>query len=192
MSNTPKTPGLMNTPETGMKAALRKEQFDRFVAEPLSNEPPEELEGNKVACKIWIRTVGTFGTLKEQLLSVMDQDLLTEYCSLMAEEKELKKLVDKTQSALDKADGVLRGKGLLAGVKIIAALMPQVNKMNANLERKRDRIGQLRKELYLTPRARAGKLPQVQSPKEKAADPMKKLLEQVDKQREQGMGDRVQ
>ncbi len=112
----------------------------------LSTRPPAELSGYPVAQKAWRFHVKLYQALKMRLATPLDTHTLLEYCLGWQYLDDLKQARKK---ALDAGDT----KTLLS--------------LDARIDSKGSRLDVLRSLLYLTPRSRAGVIPDAKEPENK-------------------------
>jgi phage terminase small subunit len=126
--------------------------------------PPAMLRGNAAAQKVWRRVMRLYADVEATIVTGLDQDLLIEYCTVVAEVEELN--------------------GLRAA---LADDMDALIKLDARVDRKRAHLHKLRESLYLTPRARAGVAPAA-AQAEETPDEMEQLLGEVVQYVNEGKG----
>lgn len=125
---------------------------------------PPNLKGHAVATAIWKRLAGLYHGMTAQVVSTLDRDLLVDYCLLVEQVIELDTLRAKVLKSVSKKGGDV--------------FLEELIKLDARVDRKRSLLLQLRQSLYLTPRARAGVVPEGKPP-EPEADPLEELLKDV-------------
>lgn len=157
----------------GRDAALRPERR-------LTVNPPAQLKGHKVAQKVWRRLMRMYGELDAEIVTRMDVDFLVDYCMLTEQVLELDQMRqsavsvwERLQRLLDEFTGDPVAEYKLA-VQVGQALNDVV-KFDGRADRKRDLLFKMRQSLYITPRARAGSIPNQKKP-EKPLDDMEALL----------------
>jgi len=109
----------------------------------LSTRPPKELDGMPIAQRAWRYHVRLYRGIKGVLLTAFDLHVLVEYCRGWEELESLRELRAK------------------AGGDVELLL-----KIDARLDRKATRLDNLRSQLFLTPRSRAGVAPAEKPPEE--------------------------
>lgn len=126
---------------------------------------PPNLKGHAVATAIWKRLAKLYGSMAAQVVSTLDRDLLVDYCLLVEQVVEFDALRATVLRSVNKKGGEV--------------YLDELIKLDARLDRKRSLLLQLRQSLYLTPRARAGVVPEGK-PKEEPKDDLERLLDEVE------------
>ena len=161
----------------------------------LPSSAPKELKGHTFARESWRRLMREFDSLKAERVDSQDRDLLIAYCLTLEEEQDL--LVMRAASLSDwkdRRDDVLMHRRHMVDYKendgetwdILAKQLVQlVNKVqlayktvldiDARLDRKRSSLREYQQQMYLTPRSRAGVVPE-RAEEEDPLDEMEKLL----------------
>jgi hypothetical protein len=128
-----------------------------------------------------------YGELEAQIVSLLDQDMLTDYCLLVEQVQEMDKLRKNAMKSWTKAQAVFDRKIRKSAFepKEMANLQDAINatfddiiKLDARTDRKRSLLLTLRQSLYLTPRSRAGVAPQ-EKPPEKPKSKMAAIIDDV-------------
>ncbi len=136
-----------------------------------------------------------FGSLKAERVDSQDRDLLTAYCLTLEEEQDL--MIMRTAALEDwraRRDDVLMHRRHMVDYKetegeswdeLAKQLVQLVNKVqlayktvldiDARLDRKRSSLREYQQQMYLTPRSRAGVVPE-RAEEEDPLDEMEKLL----------------
>lgn len=156
---------------------------------------PKELKGHPFARESWRRLMREFGSLKAERVDSQDRDLLTAYCLTLEEEQDL--MIMRTAALEDwraRRDDVLMHRRHMVDYKetegeswdeLAKQLVQLVNKVqlayktvldiDARLDRKRSSLREYQQQMYLTPRSRAGVVPE-RAEEEDPLDEMEKLL----------------
>jgi cobalamin-dependent methionine synthase I len=173
--------------------AARKERRDGEAAmqpkRQLPKQAPAALKGHVAARRLGEKMIRLYGELDAQIVSLLDQDMLTDYCLLVEQAQELdqmRKSAMRAWRAAQKAfDRLSRKK--IANAKEFAKLLTAINstfddvvKLDARADRKRSLLLALRQSLYLTPRSRAGVNPPEKQP-EKPKSKLGALIDAADK-----------
>ena len=124
-----------------------------------------------------------YGELEAEIVTRMDVDMLVDYCMLSEQVQELDemrrsavKVWETLNRALENYDGNEKYRYQLA-INVGNALNDMV-KFDGRADRKRDLLFKLRQSLYITPRARAGSIPNQKKPEE-PTDPLEQMLDNV-------------
>jgi hypothetical protein len=156
---------------------------------------PKELKGHTYARESWRRLMREFESLKAERVDSQDRDLLIAYCLTLEEEQDL---LAMRSAALadwkDRREDVLMHRRHMVDYKendsetwdVLAKQLVQiVNKVqlayktvldiDARLDRKRSSLLGYQQQMYLTPRSRAGVVPE-RADEENQLDEMEKLL----------------
>ena len=156
---------------------------------------PKELKGHTYARESWRRLMREFQSLKAERVDSQDRDLLIAYCLTLEEEQDL---LAMRSAALadwkDRREDVLMHRRHMVDYKendsetwdVLAKQLVQiVNKVqlayktvldiDARLDRKRSSLLGYQQQMYLTPRSRAGVVPE-RADEENQLDEMEKLL----------------
>jgi phage terminase small subunit len=160
----------------------------------LPTSAPKELKGHAFARESWRRLMREFDSLKAERVDSQDRDLLIAYCLTLEEEQDL--LVMRTASLADwkdRREDVLMhrrhmadydkegetwdvlAKQLVQIVNKVQAAYKTVLDIDARLDRKRSSLLGYQQQMYLTPRSRAGVVPE-RAEEEDPLDEMEKLL----------------
>ena len=145
---------------------------------PFPVAPPPQLTGD-VARRTWIEIVTIYHMLDARIVSLLDIGLLLDYCTASQQLTEIDDLrsvamtnYGQAQKILDKAT---KEKGM--DIKILANLTTTVNwsfdnilKLDSRVDNKRKMLHTMRQSLYLTPRSRAGFIPEEKPPKKPQSD----------------------
>jgi hypothetical protein len=150
----------------------------------LPAKPPAALTGHTVAAKLWKQTINMYGDLDAQIVSMLDQDLLIDYCLIVEQLGEMDQLRTDAMKSWERAETTIKKKAKIAdGKEFVRMLMAlnhafdEITKLDARVDIKRKLLLQLRQSLYLTPRSRAGVAP-AEKPPEKPKSDMEKLLDE--------------
>ena len=160
----------------------------------LPSSAPKELKGHTFARESWRRLMREFESLKAERVDSQDRDLLIAYCLTLEEEQDL--LVMRSAALADwkdRREDVLMHRKHMAGYDregetwdvLAKQLLQIVNKVqlayktvldiDARLDRKRSSLLGYQQQMYLTPRSRAGVVPE-RAEEEDQLDEMEKLL----------------
>ncbi len=181
---TRKPTALIERHETAAEFAVREGKDAALrPGRKLTANPPAQLKGHKVAQKAWRRLMRLYGELEAEIVTRMDVDMLVDYCMLIEQVQELDdmrrsavKVWETLNCALDEFDGNAKDRYKLA-IHVGYALNDVV-KFDGRADRKRDLLFKLRQSLYITPRARAGSIPNQKKPEE-PIDPLAQMLDNV-------------
>ena len=179
-------------PITLNPAPRRKADIERRIdAErsltPIQDLPemPALLKNHKAAAAEWRHLMQLYSELSAEVVSSLDLRLLVDYCLLTEQIEEL----DSVRAAayalytdLEKQQAVMaRKKKKMDADKLagsIGYIIDAVMKADARCDRKRDLLLKLSQSLYLTPRARAGYIPN-KKPAPVSKDEMDEILDGV-------------
>lgn len=160
----------------------------------LPSSAPKELKGHTFARESWRRLMREFESLKAERVDSQDRDLLIAYCLTLEEEQDL--LVMRSAALADwkdRREDVLMhrkhmadydrecetwdvlAKQLLQIVNKVQLAYKTVLDIDARLDRKRSSLLGYQQQMYLTPRSRAGVVPE-RADEEDQLDEMEKLL----------------
>ncbi len=160
----------------------------------LPSSAPKELKGHTFARESWRRLMREFESLKAERVDSQDRDLLIAYCLTLEEEQDL--LVMRSAALADwkdRREDVLMhrkhmadydrecetwdvlAKQLLQIVNKVQLAYKTVLDIDARLDRKRSSLLGYQQQMYLTPRSRAGVVPE-RAEEEDQLDEMEKLL----------------
>ena len=160
----------------------------------LPSSAPKELKGHTFARESWRRLMREFESLKAERVDSQDRDLLIAYCLTLEEEQDL--LVMRSAALADwkdRREDVLMhrkhmadydregetwdvlAKQLLQIVNKVQLAYKTVLDIDARLDRKRSSLREYQQQMYLTPRSRAGVVPE-RAEEEDQPDEMEKLL----------------
>ena len=160
----------------------------------LPSSAPKELKGHTFARESWRRLMREFESLKAERVDSQDRDLLIAYCLTLEEEQDL--LVMRSAALADwkdRREDVLMhrrhmadydregetwdvlAKQLLQIVNKVQLAYKTVLDIDARLDRKRSSLREYQQQMYLTPRSRAGVVPE-RAEEEDQLDEMEKLL----------------
>ena len=160
----------------------------------LPSSAPKELKGHPFARESWRRLMREFESLKAERVDSQDRDLLIAYCLTLEEEQDL--LVMRSAALADwkdRREDVLMhrkhmadydrecetwdvlAKQLLQIVNKVQLAYKTVLDIDARLDRKRSSLLGYQQQMYLTPRSRAGVVPE-RAEEEDQLDEMEKLL----------------
>lgn len=161
----------------------------------LPTSAPKELKGHTFARESWRRLMREFDSLKAERVDSQDRDLLIAYCLTLEEEQDLlvmrsaalsdwkdrredvlmhrRHMVDYKDSEGDTWD--VLAKQLVQIVNKVQAAYKTVLDIDARLDRKRSSLLGYQQQMYLTPRSRAGVVPE-RAEEEDPLDEMEKLL----------------
>jgi hypothetical protein len=132
--------GRRDTPY--IQARVRAEAaFTPQKALPMA--PPEEISSDPVAAAIWKRLIKLYRGLEYNFVSLLDKNIILEYCRAISELEMLRKL---------RAQAIKQNN------------LEAVLKLDARADRKAIRLDNLGDRLYLSPRARSGVVPENKSP----------------------------
>lgn len=134
----------------------------------LSVKPPAELSGHARASKIWKRIMSLYGETKGEIITAFDENLLVRYCLSLEEigeiyglRKVVLKLWDQHAKWLEKLKPKNENlKDYFKALEQVNALLQRFQGMDARLDNKRKMILAMEQSLYLTPRSRAGVVPE--------------------------------
>ena len=179
-----KNSALNKRHETKGDKAAREAAEDALIPRTLlTKKPPSALKGHEHARAVWTRIVGLYFETKGTIITSFDQDVLVKYCIAEEELLELEKLraeIRKLWTAhlkilvkiKPKPDELSNYFGALSQAN---ALLQRFQGMDARLDGKRKMIHAMAQSLYLTPRSRAGVVPEEKEPDEPESE-MDKLL----------------
>ena len=160
----------------------------------LPSSAPKELKGHPFARESWRRLMREFESLKAERVDSQDRDMLIAYCLTLEEEQDL--LVMRSAALADwkdRREDVLMhrkhmadydregetwdvlAKQLLQIVNKVQLAYKTVLDIDARLDRKRSSLREYQQQMYLTPRSRAGVVPE-RAEEEDQLDEMEKLL----------------
>ena len=160
----------------------------------LPTSAPKELKGHTFARESWRRLMREFDSLKAERVDSQDRDLIIAYCLTLEEEQDL--LVMRAAALADwkdrredvlmhrrhmvdyKTDGEtwdVLAKQLVQIVNKVQLAYKTVLDIDARLDRKRSSLLGYQQQMYLTPRSRAGVVPE-RAEEEDQLDEMEKLL----------------
>ena len=161
----------------------------------LPTSAPKELKGHTFARESWRRLMREFDSLKAERVDSQDRDLLIAYCLTLEEEQDLlvmrsaalsdwkdrredvlmhrRHMVDYKDSEGDTWE--VLAKQLVQIVNKVQAAYKTVLDIDARLDRKRSSLLGYQQQMYLTPRSRAGVVPE-RAEEEDPLDEMEKLL----------------
>ena len=161
----------------------------------LPTSAPKELKGHTFARENWRRLMREFDSLKAERVDSQDRDLLIAYCLTLEEEQDLlvmrsaalsdwkdrredvlmhrRHMVDYKDSEGDTWE--VLAKQLVQIVNKVQAAYKTVLDIDARLDRKRSSLLGYQQQMYLTPRSRAGVVPE-RAEEEDPLDEMEKLL----------------
>ena len=142
----------------------------------LTSTPPPQLTGD-VARRTWVEIVSIYLMLDARIVSLLDMGLLLDFCEASQQLSEMDAMrtdaitnYHNAQAARDKANEA-------TDIKIFAMLTNAVNwafdnsvKLDARVDQKRKMLHTMRQSLYLTPRSRAGFIPEEKPPEKKQSD----------------------
>lgn len=153
MTRPGKPAGLITRAETKVdKAARLAKERALSPRSGLPMDAPSFFERPVKAAEVWRWLMRTYAELDGQIITKLDQHLLTDYCRLMEQLSELDQerasIVVDLQAAREKHDSTA-----------VASLRELLVKYDSRIDRKRALLLQWRQSLYLTPRARAGVAP---------------------------------
>jgi len=156
---------------------------------------PKELKGHTYARESWRRLMREFESLKAERVDSQDRDLLIAYCLTLEEEQDLltmraaalsdwkdrredvlmhrRHMVDYKENEDDSWD--VLAKQLVQIVNKVQLAYKTVLDIDARLDRKRSSLLGYQQQMYLTPRSRAGVVPE-RADEEDQLDEMEKLL----------------
>lgn len=161
----------------------------------LPTSAPKELKGHTFARESWRRLMREFDSLKAERVDSQDRDLLIAYCLTLEEEQDLlvmraaaladwkdrredvllhrRHMVDYKENEDDTWD--VLAKQLVQIVNKVQLAYKTVLDIDARLDRKRSSLREYQQQMYLTPRSRAGVVPE-RAEGEDPLDEMEKLL----------------
>jgi hypothetical protein len=154
---------------------------------PLMLKAPAKLKG-EVARNTWKETVALYFGLDARIVSALDRGLLVDYCITCGQLAEIDALRAnamsnylKAQKSLDtmlasKKKTDIDSKKLLQLINAVNWQMDSIIKLDNRVDRKRALLHTMRQALYLTPRSRAGVVPQDRVP-EPPPSSLAKLLD---------------
>ncbi|MGA2504214.1 MAG: hypothetical protein ABSG01_09010 [Anaerolineales bacterium] len=136
---------------------------------PLTVKAPAELTG-AISQAVWKETVSLYFTLDARIVSILDKGLLIDYCIASEQLAQIDGLrstamdnYNKDQITLNKIYNSKKQdidvKALLLLINSVNGAMDEIIKLDARVDAKRKMILAMRQSLYLTPRARAGAIP---------------------------------
>ncbi len=145
---------------------------------------PAKLDGHEVAAATWRRLMRIYGELKAQLVSLLDMDLLIHYCIVSEQVVELDamrtasfKLWADLQRAYEKLPPEIDFDIKLSFIGKLQQAQNDIRSLDARCDQKRRLLHQFEQSLYLTPRSRAGVLPEGKD-KEPPKDALEQLLDE--------------
>ncbi len=161
----------------------------------LPSSAPKELKGHTYARESWRRLMREFESLKADRVDSQDRDLLIAYCLTLEEEQDLLVMraaaladwKDRREDVLlhrrhmvdykENEDGTwdVLAKQLVQIVNKVQPAYKTVLDIDARLDRKRSSLLGYQQQMYLTPRSRAGVVPE-RADEEDSMDEMEKLL----------------
>lgn len=153
--------------------------------DPLQVNPPARLTGHPVASGLWRQTIKMYQGLSTEIISLLDQGILEDYCIINEQLLEMDQLritacknYASAQKMLDRLvkKNEIDPKVLTKWQESINWSFDEIVKLDARVDRKRSQLHTLRQSLYLTPRSRAGVSPPEKAP-EKPKSAMEKLLD---------------
>ena len=177
---------LIQRHETASERQARVSRDDAMAPKrALPVSAPAQLKGHPVASAVWRRMMRVYGELEAQVVTLLDQDMLIDYCILSEQVTELDDLRRESYATWKKlndrwpeVESELFGKELLSAVVELRMAFKDVVALDGRVDRKRALLLQLRQSLYLTPRARAGAIPAQKAPEE-TPDALEDLLNDV-------------
>ncbi len=128
----------------------------------LPSSAPKELKGHPFAQAAWRRLMRDFGELKAERVDSQDFDMMVSYCLALEEEDDLIKMRADLRKKLKEGDEDVTVKSVLD--------------VDARLDRKRTLLSNYQQQMYMTPRARAGVVPERSDDEDDELDPMEELL----------------
>ncbi|MBP7212747.1 MAG: hypothetical protein KBA03_00800 [Anaerolineaceae bacterium] len=164
------------------KTAENKSKSSRELPE----SAPVELKDHPVAKKVWKRLIREFNTMEGRMITAQDRDAMVGLCLTVEEEAELRQMrksahedwLARRQAVLDHKrykDGfgeidpvslVELEKQALQLVNKVQAAYKTVLDIDSRLDRKRSSLKEYLSLFYLTPRSRAGVVPEAKDPEE--------------------------
>jgi len=187
-----KVSGLIKKHETKEEKQTRAAKESAVKPkERLSKTPPPALAGHPIATKLWVEMIRLYGQLEAEIVSLLDRDVLTDYCLITEQLQEMDalridamRLFKQATAELKKLDQPANRKTVTAKEKIqligiVSNAFDDIVKLDARVDRKRTLLTNLRQSLYLTPRSRAGVAPQPKKPEEPKSK-MDKILSQAE------------
>jgi phage terminase small subunit len=171
------------------KDSKKNQQARRFAeqqAAPLeiSQVPPPELRGHKVAQNLWKRIIHQQNSSMVKLLTASDEEALMDYCRLYEATAEIEQRMNgigKDAAKLSKE--ISRMKPTAETARAYADLWKQKNGADSNwrsysarLDSHLAHLRDSRRSLYREPRARAGAVIEAKEP-EKPKSEMEKILD---------------
>lgn len=127
----------------------------------LPSSAPKELKGHPFAQAAWRRLMRDFGELKAERVDSQDFDMMVSYCLALEEENDLVLMLVDAKKKLARGDEDVTVKSVLD--------------IDARLDRKRSLLSTYQQQMYMTPRARAGVVPERED-EDDELDPMEELL----------------
>ncbi len=141
-------------------------------SQPLPMDAPSLFTQPITAAGVWRWLMRAYSELDAQIVTRLDQHLLTDYCRLMEQAYQLDQERERIAGDLEAAHQAGKEAGELAAMRDLLL------KYDARIDRKKALLLQWRQSLYLTPRARAGAAP-TKKEAEEPIDPMEALLNDV-------------
>jgi hypothetical protein len=160
-------------------------EADLRPKDPLQINPPARLTGHPAASGLWRQTIKMYQGLSTEIVSLLDQGILVDYCIMNEQLSEMDQLritacknYASAQKMLDRLvkKNELDPKLLIKQLNAVNWALDEIVKLDARVDRKRALLYALRMALYLTPRSRAGVVPPEKAP-EKPKSAMEKLLD---------------
>lgn len=182
-----KPKGLITRAETKADKQARVDREDSLrPARGLPTTPPKRLESQKGAGAVWRRLMRMYGEIEAEIATRLDQDLLVDYCVLMAQTVELDQMrkasfemLATMQVAFDEMRDEMEPKERFKAGLALQSMLADIVKLDARVDRKRALLHQWRQSLYLTPRARAGVAPKPKE-EEEPLDELEMILKEAE------------
>jgi hypothetical protein len=181
-----KPKGLIKRHETKAEQQARRDKESALAPERgLPREEPARLAGMPVAAATWRRLMRDFASLEDNFTTRLDLDMLINYCVLNEQATQLDEMRSEAFDVWKTLREMWREYKLegdhvsaIALIEKIQNAFDTIVKIDARVDQKRKAIFQLQQSLYMTPRARAGAVPESKK-EEPPPDEMESLLGEV-------------
>ncbi len=173
----------------------RREQAEEALTptRDLPVKAPASISSDPVASSHWRRLRRLFSSVKAEIVTALDFDLMVDYCLAMSQLADLDDMRSAAHSAWRTMDKTFKELPDDCDVELRADIFSKLLKaqnqlrvIDARCDSKRKFLLLLRQSLYMTPRARAGTAPEEKdkTSKNKTVDPMEALLNRVSRNEE--------